>query len=239
LPAIAGSVGGFGGALEVTQIANLAQLADQTARQIQQYTAQIGILTENVQQTLTALQSYQNLVDNTLALPQQVWGNITGELSALQSAVSQGQALAYSLGNIDDIVRQEFGKYDDFISNPLNANQFSQRYAGWSERNNDTIAATLESTGLNIGQFANEEATLQTLRAANSNSGRTQLLQTGNQIGVQQVEQMQKLRQLVAANTQMMGAYYAKASALQDATNARKELYYEPSAVQRGNGQRY
>ncbi len=239
LPALAGSVGGFGGALEITQLANLGQLADQSIRLTTQINNQVQMITNQVQQITTALQTYQNLLDNTLALPSQVWGNITGELQSLQSAVSQGQALAYSLGNVDDIVRQEFGKYNDFINNPLNANQFSQRYASWSERNNDTIAATLRSTGLNIEQFANEEATLQTLRNANNLTGRTQLLQTGNQIGVQQVEQMQKLRQLVAANTQMMGAYYAKASALQDATNARRELYYQPSTVQRGNGQQF
>jgi len=33
----------------------------------------------------------------------------------------------------------------------------------------------------------------------------------------------------------MMGAYYSKASALQDATNARRELYYNQNSVTIGN----
>ena len=164
LPAIAGSVGGAGGALEVTQLANLGQLADQSIRLTTQINNQVQMITNQVQQITTALQTYQNLVDNTLALPFQDWGNIMGELQALQTAVGQGQSLAYSLGNVDDIVRQEFGRYQDYIDNPLSANQFSQRYARWSERNNDTIAATLEATGLNIGQFADEQATLPRLQ---------------------------------------------------------------------------
>lgn len=234
-PAHAGSVGGTGGALETTQLANLGQLADQTMRMGTQIRKKTQMITQQAAQIKVALRTYQNMHDNTSALPSQVWSNISSELKALQRTVSQGQALAYSLGNVDDIVRQEFGAYQDYINTPLNANQFSKRYANWSQRNNDTIAATLKATGMNIRQFVNEEAILQTLRQNNTLTGRTQLLQTGNQIAVQQVEQMQKLRHLVAANIQMMGAYYARSSALRDAASAHRKLYYKQNNVTIGN----
>ncbi|WP_300064550.1 P-type conjugative transfer protein TrbJ [uncultured Roseobacter sp.] len=226
IPAWAGSPGSIGGALEVTQLANLAELSNQTIQVAEGVNQRVTMITNQIQQIQTALQSYQNMVANTLAIPQQLWSPIAGNLQQLHSAVSQGQALAYTIANVDDVIRQEFGQYSDFINNPLSSAQYAQQYRGWSQRNRETIAATMEATGLNIDQIATEETFMNTLRNRNTNTGRTQLLQVGNQVALEQVGQFQKLRQLVAANTQMMGAYFAKSEAVRDAQKAATDQYY-------------
>lgn len=240
LPSWAGSVGGVGGALEVTQLANLAELSNQTINVAEGVNQRITMITNQVQQIQTALQSYQNMVANTLAIPQQLWSPIAGNLQQLHSAVSQGQALAYTIANVDDVIRQEFGQYSDYTNNPLSSAQYAQQYQGWSRRNLETTAATMEATGLNIDQIANEEQFINTLRAQNANTGRTQLLQVGNQMAIEQVGQFQKLRQLVAANTQMMGAYFAKSEAVRDAQKAATDQYYgAPTNFDVNNGDRF
>lgn len=226
LPAWAGSPGGIGGALEVTQLANLAELSNQTIHVAEGVNQRVTMITNQIQQIQTALQSYQNMVANTLAIPNQLWSPIAGNLQQLHSAVSQGQALAYTIANVDDVIRQEFGQYSDFINNPLSRAQYATQYQGWSQRNRETIAATMEATGLNINQIGTEENFMNTLRNQNTNTGRTQLLQVGNQVALEQVGQFQKLRQLVAANTQMMGAYFAKSEAVRDAQKASTDEYY-------------
>jgi type IV secretion system protein TrbJ len=238
--AFAGSVGGFGGALEVTQIANLAELSAQTVDIANGVGQRVQMITNQIQQIQTALQSYQNMVANTLAIPQQLWSPIASNLQQLQQAVSQGQSLAYSLANVDNVVRTEFGKYTDFTASPLNRAQFAQKYQNWSERNMETTAATLKATGLNIGQIQTEEQFMATLRSENTNTGRTQLLQVGNQVAIEQVAQFQKLRQLVASNTQMMGAYFSKSEAVRDAQQAESDRYYgTPSNLSVTDGKSY
>lgn len=240
LPAWAGSVGGVGGALEITQLANLAELSAQSIDIAQGVQQRVSMITNQITQIQTALQSYQNMVANTLAIPRQLWSPIASSLQQLRSVVSQGQALAYTISNVDDVIRQEFGKYQDFIDNPLSSAQFAQRYQGWSQRNNETIAATMASTGLNISQIQNEEVFVNTLRSQNTNTGRTELLQVGNQVAIEQVGQFQKLRQLVASNTQMMGAYFSKSEAVRDAQKAATDLFYgEPANLNTTNGERF
>ncbi|MEL7040791.1 MAG: hypothetical protein AAGL90_04665 [Pseudomonadota bacterium] len=67
----------------------------------------------------------------------------------------------------------------------------------------------------------------------------TQLLETGNQIGVQQIEQMQKLRHLTASNLQMQAAYYARSSAIEDHERAKLEQYFQRPNTVIGNEQEF
>ena len=85
-PSFAGSVAGFGGSTEITQLANNIELVQSYLQQVQSYATQ--------------LQQYQNMIQNTLNIPAQVWGSIEGELMGVASVVQQGQALAYSATNI-------------------------------------------------------------------------------------------------------------------------------------------
>ena len=85
-PSFAGSVAGFGGSTEITQLANNIELVNSYLQQVQSYATQ--------------LQQYQNMIQNTLNIPAQVWGAIEGDLMGVAGVVQQGQALAYSATNI-------------------------------------------------------------------------------------------------------------------------------------------
>ena len=75
-------------------------------------------------------------------------------------------------------------------------------------------------------QFQNENQVMAQLNAMGNNAqGRMQALQVGAQIANQQVQQMQKLRQLVMSQMNMQANYMAAEAAKDAAKQARAERF--------------
>lgn len=187
----AGSVAGFGGATEITQLANNVELVNLYLQQVQSYATQ--------------LQQYQNMIQNTLNIPAQVWGAIQADLMGVANVVRQGQALAYSAQNIGTQFQNTFKGF----SYPQGFN-FKTEYRNWSRATLDGIKGAFEAAKMQADQFATEEGVLTALRAmSQSAQGQMQALQVGAQIAEQQVQQLQKLRQLMMVQMQAQNSYLA------------------------------
>lgn len=212
----AGSVAGFGGSTELTQIANNIQLVSSYVQQVQAYATQ--------------LQQYQIMVKNSLATPNQVWGNAASDLQALAKVVQQGQALAYSSANISTEFQNTFKGYQA----PAGTN-FKTDYQKWSRATLDSIKGAFEAAKMQSDNFATEEGVLQSLRAqSTSASGQMQAIQVGNQVAEQQVQQLQKLRQLMMTQMQSQNTYMAMQtdkSARARATMDDQLRYRNPAAT--------
>ena len=206
----AGSVAGFGGSTEITQIANNIELVQQYAQMASAYATQLN-------QYATQIQQYNNMVTNTLNIPSQIWGAAAADLNGLASIVKSGQALAYSMTNIGT----EFSaKFKGFV--PPTGFDYKTDYKKWSTTTLDSLRGALEAAGLQSQQFATEESLMANLRTmSQSAGGQMQAIQVGSQIAEQQVQQLQKLRQLQSQNT------YLAAQENKDATvkAARAEAY--------------
>ena len=83
-------------ATEVTQLLNHAQLVLAYIRQ--------GLQLEN------ELAMYANMLRNTKNLSPQTFGQIQADINALAQIVQGGQALAYSLGNLDQLFRVDISR---------------------------------------------------------------------------------------------------------------------------------
>lgn len=187
----AGSVAGFGGATEITQLANNVELVNLYLQQVQSYATQ--------------LQQYQNMLQNTLNIPAQVWGAIQADLMGVANIVKQGQALAYSAANIGAQFQNTFKGFQF----PAGFN-YKTDYKNWSKTTMDSLKGALEAAGLQAQQFATEEGVLTALRAmSQSAQGQMQAIQVGSQIAEQQVQQLQKLRQLMMLQLQSQNTYLA------------------------------
>lgn len=227
-----------GNATEWTQILNnleLVGLAGQSAEQIQNQVMQITQLTEQIQ---NQLRIYENMVQNTLQLPNHVWGQVESDLARLQSLVTQGQGIAFSMGNIDDVLKQRFQSFGEFKSGLANGESFSSSYQDWSDTNRDTIAATLRAAGFTAEQFGSEEATMGQLRSMSQSAvGQMQALQVGHQLAAQQVAQSQKLRGLVSQQMTMMATWYQSEQASKDLAQTRREEFFKSTAPAASGGQ--
>jgi type IV secretion system protein TrbJ len=236
----AGTVAGFGGSTEFTQIANNVQLASIQLKNIQQVANQIAQINNQITQIMNQVRMYTNMIQNTANLPSHIWGNVVTELNALRSTINQGRSLAYNLTNIDTVVSNRFKDYATFKGSPLDRAGFDAAYSDWSKTNSDTIGAALKTAGMQESQFASEEATLNALQGqAMSADGQHKALQVANQIAVQQVQQMQKLRQLVMSQMSMQAAFNAKISAQTDVQMEQQQRLQAPGATVRNTGTRY
>ncbi|MBY4617159.1 MULTISPECIES: P-type conjugative transfer protein TrbJ [Rhizobium] len=227
-PANAGSA--TGAATEWTQLANnaeLIKLLESSGVQVENQLTQISQLAEQIQ---NQLKIYQNMLQNTAQLPNHIWGEVESDLKRLQSVVSQGQGIAFSMGNADDILNQRFPSYADLKTNLSDGTSYSSTYQSWSDTNRDTIAGSLEAASLTADQFETEESTMASLRSmSQSADGQMKALQVGHQIAAQQVAQLQKLRGLLSQQMTMMGTWFQANQTDRDLAQKRREKFFAPA----------
>jgi len=185
----AGVVAGV--ATEWTQVLNHVQLVLNYIRQ--------GI------QLQTQLQQYTEQLRQGRVVPQQIFGSVQRDLAQLAQIVQGGQALAYSMGNLDAQFRSTFPGYGSRTSGYFND------YKKWSQTSLDTTLSTLRAVGLQGQQLNNAQAVLAQLRTMSMGAGgQMEAAQIGNQIAEQQVEQLMALRQLMLVDLQSKQAYQAE-----------------------------
>ncbi len=220
-------------ALETTQMLNHIEL-------VVQYKEMVVQTYQQLQQLQQLINQYRNMVQNTLSLPQTVWGDVTGQLNRLAGLVRQGQALAYSLSNLDQEFQNRFKGYNFYLNQNMTGQQFSTQYATWTKQTQDTIRGCMLAGHEQMEGLGDEEADMRRLlQLSESAEGRMQALQAGNQITAQMLPQMQKLRQLVTSQMQMQGAYLAYVEEKEALQRAQMEKYYSrPPNAQQG-GKRY
>lgn len=228
-----------GAATEWTQVLNngeLVSLVGQSGEQIQNQLTQIGQLAQQIE---TQLNIYQNLLQNTATLPSHMWGQVESDLNQLRSIVDQGQSIAFSMGNADDVLQQRFQSYADLRTNLPSNQTFSTSYQSWSDTNRDTIASTLKAASLTAHQFDSEESTMSSLRSMSQTAnGQMKALQVGHRIATQQVAQMQKLRGLVSQQMTMMGTWLQAEQTDKDLAQARRETFFGATAPSTSGGEK-
>lgn len=238
-PDISVAGGVTGEATEFTQLANNAELInllEKSGVQVENQLTQISQLAEQIQ---NQLKIYDNMLQNTAQLPNHIWGQVEGDLKKLQSVVSQGEGIAFSMGNADDVLKQRFKSFADLKSNLPNGETFSSSYQSWSDTNRDTIAGTLKAANLTAGQFSSEESTMDSLRSMSETAdGQMKALQVGHQIAAQQVAQMQKLRGLVSQQMTMVGTWYQSEQTDKDLAQSRREEFFKATAPSTSGGQK-
>ncbi|OYY31311.1 MAG: P-type conjugative transfer protein TrbJ, partial [Halothiobacillus sp. 24-54-40] len=188
--------GAVAGATEPTQIMNNIELVAGVAKQAEQVSNQLL-------QIQNQIQAYQNMVTNTLNIPNQIWQNADGLLNQLVGIVNQGQALAFSATNIDSLFKQKYPGYTP-------PQDFGAAYQNITDSTLDSVRGALNAANLQSKDFTSEQAALNSIEAqSQSATGRMQAIQAGNSIAMAQVQQMRKLRALQMAQMQAQGAYIA------------------------------
>lgn len=194
-------------ATEFTQVLNHGQLVMEYIRQ--------------GEELATKVKMYADMVRNVKNLPNQVFGAISADINALASIVRGGRALAYSLGNLDQIFRQTYTGYG------YNARTYYTNYKNWSQTSLDTTLGALRAAGLQSQQMQSEQAVLDSLRGmAQGSDGRMQALQVLGQISEQQVQQLMKLRELMLADLSSKQAFQASVIQQQAAEEAATEKFF-------------
>lgn len=206
-PAFAGSVAGFGGSSEYTQILNNIQLVNAYSQQVQQFIKQ-G-------------QQYEAQLKNMEKNPSSV---LPGDASALINSIGRnmaaGQSMGGSLAQIDKNFASKFGNQT--------AASYSENFAAWTNTSKDTLQGAMRSAGMRRDQYASDTAALSALYDESQATGGTvSAVQTLAKINVKQVEQMQALGDLMAtqniASSTYMAAQASKDQAKKDNSDALQD----------------
>jgi P-type conjugative transfer protein TrbJ len=220
----AGSVAGTGGSTEITQILNNVELVNQSAQMYQQ-----------VQQTLQQVMMEKQQLQNLIAAPSQSWGQAQQELAALADLVNKTASLSYAGGNIDQLFKTKFPGYAKTAGNT----NFGNKFYDSMKVQLDGLNSALQAAGLQSSQFANERMAIQQIQSMSAGSpGSLQALQAGNMIASQQIDQLQKLRQLYMAQMQAQNSYMAgQAQQQADQTDAVQTFMNQGNGTVRKWGQ--
>ena len=194
--------------IPVLDVSNLVQnvvtAVQQTlavVQEVQMVVNQGTQIVQQVQQLQNELEMLQNMVLNTTPTGTVAWGEVQTALNSLGQAVQIGLSIPYTLGNVESVFQSRFPGY-------VPPTDWPAEYDSWATSVLDTLRGTLASAGQNVADAPSVQAALDRLRLANdATQGRLEALQVGNQIASLQVEEVAKLRQLVAAQINAQNAY--------------------------------
>lgn len=211
---------------EWTQLMNKAMMAKQVATQAQQLGTQIN--------------QYKDMLINSKGLSTQVWGQAMQDFSKLQNLMSQSRSMAYSASNLDGQFSSRYGTYDAYLNRKMDAKDWQNKYAQWSQEGSDNARYALKGLGLQASQMQNEQALMQQLQSmAGSAEGRMQALQVANMMAAQNVEQVMKLRQMMMLQLQMQANYLAQQQDRMATQEAAHQRFMNAPRVRNDNGKTY
>ena len=172
---------------------------------------------EGVVHQVTSLQhqvesiGYQ--VENLKRVGTHDWGNAIGQINRLGDLARQGNALAFSLADINDEWQRRFQGYEGWAQNGTSPTQVSEQYRLWGDTMRDTAKSALQVAAEMAKVQQEDERTLETLQGHSSSAtGALQAAQAGNELVAQTTRQMQKIQTLLQTDLQMTAATMATTS---------------------------
>lgn len=185
LPAFAGTVSG--GATELTQLANHAELVASYGKQAESVAEQI--------------QMYENMLTNTTQLPVQGWSSVSNNLTSLVNLISNVRGLVSVTGDTLAATQKLYGNGEAL-------SDYQNRLKDWNTGLNNQIGTALQAIGQNANQFQTRAQALQQIEnMSQSATGRMQALQAGNQIAGMMVNELQSLHStMIAADQAQLNA---------------------------------
>ena len=158
---------------------------------------------EQLAQTATQIAMLRDMIENSIRAGSPSWGELEAILDQMDAVLRSGQALTYALEGIDSQFAGAYPGYDP-------ADDYASLYQGWSRQLLDTLRATLAAAGVNARDARATDEVLAELRRRNARApGRMQALQIANSLASRELEELAKLRQLVASSISAQNVYFA------------------------------
>lgn len=204
-----------------TNCSTTFQQAIQTAKDIETALSTAATLQNQIQQ-------YNDMLKQGLSLPSSMFNRMTGDLRQLQSLYQQSKALSGGLTDFDTRFRNQFRGYDSYLAQSGKSSSYmADNYRRWNEQGFDSMRTAMRASGMNVSSIADEDAVMaQLVQRSQTAQGRMQAIQAGNEIAAQQVQQMQKLRQLMNTQIQSQSQWYAQAIERQTVDDAATEAFF-------------
>ncbi|EKD5436157.1 P-type conjugative transfer protein TrbJ [Salmonella enterica subsp. enterica serovar Montevideo] len=209
--------------------------------QMMEYAKAVETSINTARQLQKQIQQYNDMIKQGLSLPNSMFQSFTNDLRRLQSIYNDSRALAHSMSNLDSQFRDQFKGYDNYLKSiGQGTNNMPDRYKNWAQSSFDNARTAMESVGLNTSMFDSEDAVLASLVSRSQTAqGRMQAIQAGNEIAAQQVQQLQKLREMIATNVTLQSNYIAQQTERQAVDDAFRESFRSQPVQNSGRDKGY
>ncbi|OUM23842.1 P-type conjugative transfer protein TrbJ [Pseudomonas putida] len=193
-----------------------------------EYAEAVNTALNTAEQLQTQVKQYQSMITQGTGLPDSMFGSIAADLKNVMSIYDRSQVLGRQIQNMDSRFSTAFPGFNSYLNQVANSAESpaQDRYQTWSEQGRDNVKAALEAANLNTSFFESEGVQLdRVMTRSQSAVGRMQALQAGNEIASQNVQQLQKLRDLVATQINMQGNYLAQQGDRTAASEATEQQF--------------
>ena len=219
LPAYAGVV--TGEATEWTQIANNAELVALVAKETEGVAINAEQLVTQIETLKTQFLAYQNMIRNTLNLPETIWRDVEGSLKELHGVMSEAKSLAFDGAKLDNILKSELILDPLYQANGLSKGEFQGRYDQWGKLSNSALTAALSAARMTIKDVETEAETISKIQEqGKSVKGQVEAIQVGNELAGSVAHQLTKLRSITATQNEQTSVFQGRWLAQMDAAEA-------------------
>lgn len=187
----------------VQNVISAVQNVQAVVQQASQLVNEAEIIANQVEEIEQLVAIVEDLAKNSTSGTTGTWGEVETALDALARAIRVGDALSYDLADLSTAFEERFPGYEA-------PEDYRAAYEAWSKASMDTLRGTLVSAGQNVGDASSVESALRRLKSANeSTEGRLEAIQVGNELASLEIEELAKLRQLLAAQITSQNTYLA------------------------------
>jgi type IV secretion system protein TrbJ len=199
-----------------------------TWTQLLQYAKEAQSLATQLQQYQTQLQQYANMITNTVALPQEIWGTVQSDIMRVQSLSNAASLLSGNAGSI--ITRlQSASAYADQVASLGN---IAGQLTTWQQTIGTNLNTLGQTLGLQQSQQQNEAAILQALQQhSQSAQGQMQAIQAGNELAGANAAELAEIQATLVSTAQMQATGTAVQADRQASEDAAMLHFATPQLV--------
>ena len=219
------------------QLAVVCATCDQSWTQLLEYGKQLQQVETQLNQYSTQLQQYANMVQNTVAVPTQVYSSAMSDMNRVRSLMDVGSNLNFSnMSNMGASV----GTFSSYMGNVSSLPTMAAKYQQWTQQAKDNLSSAMQAAGAQRDQLSTDDATMRGLQAQNASAaGQMQAIQNGAQISAQGARETEKLRELVMLQVQMEASQHAIQADQQADAAAREQAFLNVPKPSITGGQGY
>lgn len=175
---------------------------------------------------------YANMIKNTGTLPTQIFGDAMAEINQIKSIMDTANGIAYTASDLSAKFSQRYKGADAYKSLGIDSEDISAKFDQWSSDTNEAALNTLKVMKAQSDGFTDEDALLQQIQShAQSADGQMQAISVGNELAIQNVAQLQKLRQLLMTQSAMQAQIIQRDQDREDVARAHWETFNKSSGT--------